>query len=80
MFRLMDKVIPASLTNEVFVYLDDLLIVSDIHPQEAKLTINVKKKQFVHQGGKCLGHVIGRATVGTRIKYLQSWSSQAIAP
>lgn len=55
----MDKVIPASLRNEVFVYLDDLLIVSDSFSRHLEvlkmianrfrgsgLTINVEKSKF----------------------------------
>nr|XP_041630567.1 uncharacterized protein K02A2.6-like [Drosophila kikkawai] len=56
MTRLMDKVVPAELRNEVFVYLDDLLIVSDCfeahlkvlevvagHIKAAGLTLNIEK-------------------------------------
>jgi len=59
MTRLMDKVIPDYLRNEVFVYLDDLFIVSDSfdsdlrvlklvagHVKAAGLTLNVEKSKF----------------------------------
>jgi len=38
----MDKVIPASLRNEVFVYLDDLLVVSDTFEEHMKWIIPTK--------------------------------------
>jgi len=59
MTRLMDKVIPANLRNEVFVYLDNLLVVSDSFETHLKvlglvdeqvktagLTLNVEKSHF----------------------------------
>lgn len=59
MSRLMDKVIPAELRTEVFVYLDDLLIISESFNRhlevlrlvarkirESGLTINVEKSNF----------------------------------
>jgi len=68
MCRLMDKVIPYSLKTYVFVYLDDLLILSqsfDDHLfhllevaallRKAGLTINVKKSQFGLAKVKYLG-------------------------
>ncbi|KAH8403557.1 hypothetical protein KR215_008423, partial [Drosophila sulfurigaster] len=59
MSRLMDKVVPAHLRNEVFVYLDDLLVVSSslerhlevlreiaLHIKRAGLMINIGKSHF----------------------------------
>jgi len=57
MCRLMDKVIPAALSENVFVYLDDLLsptfeahidMLSQVSAclQRAELTINVDKSKF----------------------------------
>jgi len=59
MCRLMDKVIPAALRENVFVYLDDLLVCSptfETHMlsqvsaclQRAELTINVDKSKFCY--------------------------------
>jgi len=72
MSRLMDKVIPPQLRNEVFVYLDDLLIVSDslerhlevlrevaFHIKRAGLTINIGKSKFCSKRVKYLGHIVG---------------------
>lgn len=74
--RLMDRVIPNSLRDEVFVYLDDLLIVSDtfekhmsvlstvaIKLREAGLTINVEKSKFCLKEVKYLGFVVGNGTL-----------------
>lgn len=78
MSRLMDKVIPASLRNEVFIYLDDLLLVSENFEDHlrvlktvseciraAGLTINVKKSQFCVQQVRYLGHIIGEGVIRT---------------
>jgi len=59
MSRLKDKVVPPHYRNEVFVYLDDLLVVSSsfethlvvlrelaVHIKRAVLTINVSKSIF----------------------------------
>jgi hypothetical protein len=72
MCRLMDKVIPYHLREKVFVYLDDLLIISedfdehlDIllqvadHLRKANLTINVEKSKFLRREVKYLGHIVG---------------------
>jgi len=74
--RLMDQVIPSHLRNEVFVYLDDLLIISDSFEKHMKvlaevgnclsksgLTINVSKSKFCVQEVKYLGYVIGKGTL-----------------
>nr|XP_043065612.1 uncharacterized protein LOC122320996 [Drosophila bipectinata] len=78
MTRLMDKVIPAALRNEVFVYLDDLLVVSDTfeshlavltsvakHIKQAGLTLNIEKSHFCMRTVKYLGHVIGEGVIRT---------------
>ena len=70
--RLMDKVIPARLRESVFVYLDDLLIISpdfDTHItlldqvaeclRKANLTINLKKSKFCFKELKYLGFIVG---------------------
>jgi len=44
MTRLMDKVIPPDLRNEVFVYLDDLLVVSDTIETHMKVLSAVAKQ------------------------------------
>ena len=78
MTRLMDKVIPAALRNEVFVYLDDLLVVSDSfdshinvlrivagHIRNAGLTLNIEKSKFCMKSVKYLGHIVGEGVVRT---------------
>ncbi|GBP12726.1 Retrovirus-related Pol polyprotein from transposon 17.6 [Eumeta japonica] len=72
MCRLMDKVIPGALRDRVFVYLDDLLIVSpDFQThielleqvanclEQAGLTINVSKSQFCFKELCYLGYIVG---------------------
>lgn len=72
MCRLMDLVIPYYMKSHVFVYLDDLLIVSENfeehlkHLQEvavqfrkAGLTINIKKSCFAIKQVKYLGYIVG---------------------
>lgn len=76
--RLMDKVIPARLRERVFVYLDDLLVVSpdfETHItilgevaeclRKAGLTINVKKSKFCFKELKYLGFIVGGGKVKT---------------
>lgn len=78
MSRLMDKVVPATLRSEVFVYLDDLLIVSDTFERHlsvlrevakqiraAGLTINVEKSKFCVTEVRYLGHLIGNGVIQT---------------
>lgn len=78
MSRLMDKVVPVSLKAEVFVYLDDLLIVSDSFERHllvlrelarqmriAGLTINVEKSKFCVREVRYLGHLIGDGIIQT---------------
>ncbi|XP_059221494.1 uncharacterized protein LOC131996064 [Stomoxys calcitrans] len=70
--RLMDRVIPAALRDRVFVYLDDLLVVSpdfDTHMgllervanclSNAGLTINVAKSKFCFKELRYLGYIVG---------------------
>lgn len=74
----MDKVVPPHLRNEVFVYLDDLLIISStfdahmsvlqkiaFHIKRAGLTINVGKSHFCMQRVRYLGHIIGDGGIRT---------------
>ncbi|XP_023159122.1 uncharacterized protein LOC101459516 [Ceratitis capitata] len=76
--RLMDRVIPPQLKTQVFVYLDDLLIVSasfDDHMsilaevahelRRAGLTINVGKSKFCIREVKYLGYIVGNGTLRT---------------
>jgi len=76
--RLMDQVIPAHLRTRVFVYLDDLLVLSDdfeshlmllrevaVHLRKANLTINVAKSHFCMQEIKYLGFIIGYGQLKT---------------
>lgn len=72
MCRLMDKVIPHQLHDRVFVYLDDLLIISATLEEHlallaevasrlkaANLTINVEKSKFCLTSTRYLGYVVG---------------------
>lgn len=76
MCRLMDLVIPSELRENVFVYLDDLLIVSadfDSHFERlgkvadclraANLTINVDKSKFLMRTIRYLGHIVGEGCI-----------------
>lgn len=76
MCRLMDKVIPNELKEYVFVYIDDLLVVSKTFEdhvsrlravakclREANLTINVKKSKFCMKEIRYLGHVVGNGCI-----------------
>lgn len=76
MCRLMDKVIPYNLKSHVFVYLDDLLVVSQTFDQhvldllevasqlrKAGLTINVKKSKFGLSQVKYLGFIVGKGSL-----------------
>lgn len=70
--RLMDKVIPSRVRESVFVYLDDLLVVSATFSEhlrlleevagfleKAGLTINVGKSKFCCKELKYLGYIVG---------------------
>lgn len=76
--RLMDRVIPNRLKSNVFVYLDDLLVISagfEEHLKllqevarclrEANLTIGLKKSQFCYQELRYLGFIIGGGMLKT---------------
>lgn len=78
MCRLMDKVVPPHLRERVFVYLDDLLVISEdfpshlqllhelaLHIQKAGLTINIGKSRFCLKKLKYLGYVVGNGTLQT---------------
>jgi len=78
MCRLMDKVIPAALRENVFVYLDDLLVCSPTFEahidmlsqvsaclQRAELTINIDKSKFCYSQAKYLGYIVGGGCIGT---------------
>lgn len=76
--RLMDQVIPAHLRTRVFVYLDDLLVLSEDfeshmvllseiagYLRNANLTINIAKSKFCMQEIKYLGFIIGHGKIKT---------------
>lgn len=76
--RLMDRVIPQRLKENVFIYLDDLLVISsdlDEHIRllrevarclkEANLTIGMKKSRFCFKELKYLGFIIGNGVLRT---------------
>jgi len=73
--RLMNQVIPNQLRDEVFVYLDDLLIISETFEKHMKvlrevatqlrsagLTINVGKSRFCIKEVSYLGYLVGHGT------------------
>lgn len=72
MSRLMDKVIPSRLRENVFIYLDDLLVCSHDFQSHikllsevasclraAKLTINIGKSRFCQKEIRYLGYIVG---------------------
>ena len=76
MCRLMDKVIPYNLKSFVFVYLDDLLVLSQSFSEHidhllevatclrrAGLTINVEKSHFALSQVKYLGYIVGQGSL-----------------
>lgn len=76
MCRLMDFVIPSAMRDFIFVYIDDLLIVSadfETHLERLKLvadclnranlTINVEKSRFCMRFIKYLGHIVGNGKI-----------------
>ena len=76
--KLMDKVVPHELKENVFVYLDDLLIVSSNFEdhirylkivaenlKNAGLTINLEKSKFCFKELKYLGYIIGDGLLKT---------------
>lgn len=83
--RLMDKVIPQRLKENVFIYLDDLLVISDTfekHLQllgevsrclrDANLTIGLSKSQFCFKQLKYLGFIIGGGMLKTDSEKVQA--------
>jgi len=81
----MDKVIPAELRDNVFVYLDDLLVCSptfEAHMdmlsqvsacfQRTELTINVDKSKFCYSQARYLGYVVGGGCIRTDDAKIQS--------
>lgn len=78
MCRLMDRVIGSELRDHVFVYIDDLMIVSADFPthisrlravaerlRKANLTINVNKSNFVMREIEYLGYIVGNGCLKT---------------
>lgn len=76
MCRLMDKVLPSELRQFVFVYIDDLLVVSENFEthlirlravakclREANLSINLEKSKFCMKEIKYLGHIVGNGCI-----------------
>lgn len=76
MCRLMDLTIPSELRDRVFVYIDDLLVVSadfETHIKRlekvakslrrANLTINVAKSKFGMRSIRYLGHIVGNGEI-----------------
>lgn len=85
MCRLMDKVMGNDLRDSVFVYIDDLLVVSpdfDTHLKRlqtvadrlrrANLTINVTKSKFVMREIRYLGYIVGNGQLKTDPLKVQS--------
>lgn len=76
--RLMDRVIPQRLKENVFIYLDDLLVISSDFQEhlrllgevakclsQANLTIGLKKSHFCFKELKYLGFIIGNGMLKT---------------
>jgi len=76
MSKIMDRIIPVKFKNEVFVYLDDPLIVSEFFDKhkgvlkdlvlcllKAELTINVEKSKFCGKEVQYFGHIVGHGTI-----------------
>lgn len=76
--RLMDRIIPHELKDRIFVYLDDLLVVSpdfETHLDmlrtvskrltKAGLTINMSKSKFCYREVKYLGYIVGGGKLST---------------
>lgn len=87
MCRLMDQVIDPDLRESVFVYIDDLLVVSadfDMHIERlrrvaqclrrANLTINVQKSSFAMKEIKYLGYIVGNGVLKTDPEKIQAIS------
>ena len=78
MCRLMDAIIPATLKNRVFVYLDDLLLLSTSYDEhmallfevaeilrKAGLTLNIAKCKWCLREVRYLGYIIGEGCIKT---------------
>lgn len=78
MSRLMDIIIPATLRNQVFIYLDDLLLISrnfkehlDLLSEVANilrksgLTLNIAKCKWCLREVRYLGYIIGNGVIKT---------------
>lgn len=78
MSELMNKVIPAKLRDKVFIYLDELLVVSATFEEHFQvlskvaaclrssgLTINLEKSKFCHSEIRYLGYIIGNGQLKT---------------
>lgn len=78
MCQLMDKAIPSKYRDTIFVYLDDLLIVSPTFEshieklevvaeflKKANLTINVSKSKFCFKQLRYLGFIVGQGVLKT---------------
>lgn len=78
MMMLMDKVLPHELKESIFVYLDDLLVISPDFPthiqqlrlvaqrlKDAGLTINVTKSNFCFKQVNYLGYIVGEGCLKT---------------
>lgn len=76
--KLMDEIFPPEVRSNIFIYLDDLLIVSSDLPthfkflrivsqklNEANLTINLQKSRFCFKSLKYLGYIVGEGTFST---------------
>lgn len=74
--QLMDKVFPSTVRSKIFVYLDDLLVVSKTFDEHlvllsdvanrlrnAGLTVNIAKSRFCYKEVKYLGHIVGHGTI-----------------
>lgn len=72
----MDKVFPSTIRSRIFVYLDDLLVVSNSFEEHlvllsdvahrlrnAGLTVNLGKSRFSYKEVKYLGHIVGHGTI-----------------
>lgn len=89
MCRLMDQLIPADLRHCVFVYLDDLIIVSEDFSthlailiriantfRNANLTLNIAKSKYCVTEVNYLGYIIGNGGIKTdpdKVTSIQNW-------
>lgn len=82
---MMDAVIPSVMRDSIFVYIDDLLVVSrdfDTHIERlrvvaeslrrANLTINVEKSKFLMRSIRYLGHIVGNGEIKADPKRVQA--------